>query len=127
MNGSHVLDEFDGLVREANALEGDPDALDQLSHEPVFDAALKLVLANPDMRQEFAGRFVLMLKNDYLELFEYCMHELRWPEVKSQLQAAVREAATPPRDLRFESFLEGVLRAFGDDWSGRRFYKRYGG
>lgn len=127
MNGSNVIDEFDRLVREANTLEGDPDALDQLSHEPVFEAALNLVLANPDMREEFAGKFAGMLKNDDLELFEYCMHELRWPEVKSQLQAAVRDAASPPRDTRSEFFLEGVLRAFGDTWSGRGFYKRYGG
>lgn len=127
MNGSRVLDEFDRLVREANALEGDPDALNQLSHEPVFDAALKLVLANPEMREEFVGRFSAMLMNDDLELFEYCMHELRWPEVKSQLQAAVRNAASPPRDVRSEFYLEGVLRAFGDNWSGRGFYKRYGG
>ena len=68
-----------------------------------------------------------MLKNDDLELFEYCMHELRWPEVKTQLQAAVRDAAGPPRDTRCEFFLNGVLRAFGDDWSGRGFYKRFGG
>lgn len=127
MTGSQVTDEFDRLVREANALEGNPDALDQLSHEPVFEAALELVLANPDMRAEFAEKFVSMLQNDDLELFEYCMHELRWPEVKTQLQAAVRDAAGPPRDTRSEFFLKGVLRAFGDDWSGREFYKRFGG
>lgn len=127
MTNSHILDEFDRLVREADALERDLDELDQLSHEPVFEAALNLVLSNPGMRDAFARKLSGMLHNRDLELFEYCMHELRWPEVKSDLQTAIREAASPPRDVRSEFFFARVLSAFGGDWSGHDFYKRFGG
>lgn len=60
MEARQVLEEFDRLVREADRLEEDifaplPD------REAVHQAALELVLQHPEMRSQFAAKFVEML------------------------------------------------------------------
>jgi hypothetical protein len=130
MDTSQALAGFDRLVQQADALEGDENELNQLAHEPVFEAALELVLAHLELREAFARKFVDMLdKNDW-ELFEYCMHELRWLEVQAHVEDRVRIAADPRqrRDLSDERRWRGVLSAFSDGWSGGDgYYKRFGG
>lgn len=123
MESARVLDEFDRLVQEADRLEDDyltplPD------REAVHEAALTLVLQHPEMRVEFATKFGEMIPKHDLELFEYCMHELRWPKVRAQLDAEVRNA-DDTRDWRARDYLARAKGAFTDQWSGRDFYKRF--
>lgn len=130
MDASEVLAEFDRLVQRADALEGDESESDQLAHEPVFEAALELVLAHLELREAFARKFVDMLDRNDWELFEYCMHELRWPEVRANVEDRLRIARDPRQrhDLSDERRWSGVLSAFSDGWSGGdRYYKRFGG
>lgn len=115
-----VLDEFDRLVREADRLEG--DYLTPLpEREATHSAALILILNHPEMRSAFVQKFGEMIRGHDSELLEYCMHELRWPEVKVQVEAAIREAD----DFRARDHFTSVLTAFTDRWSGRGFYERF--
>ncbi len=123
MKARSALDEFDRLVREADRLEEDifaplPD------REAVHKAALELVLQHPEMRSQFAAKFGEMLGTHELELFEYCMHELRWADVKVQLEAVVRDA-DEREDIRARDYFAGAMTAFTDKWSGRGFFERY--
>lgn len=123
MEATQVLSEFDRLVQEADRLE--EDYLTPLTdREAVHEAALTLVLQHPGMRAEFATKFGEMIRTHDLELFEYCMHELRWPEVRVQLDAEVRNADVA-RDWRARDYFAGAKGAFTDQWSGRDFYKRF--
>jgi hypothetical protein len=123
METAQVLNEFDRLVREADRLE--EDYLTPLAdREAVHEAALLLVTKHSELRSEFVEKFGEMLVNHDLELFEYCMHELRWPEVKALLDEAV-SSAVDRKDIRARDYLAGVKAAFTDEWSGREFYRRY--
>ena len=123
MESARVLDEFDRLVQEADRLE--ENYLTPLpEREAVHEAALTLVLQHPEMRVEFATKFGEMIRKHDLELFEYCLHELRWPEVLAQLDAEVRNA-DDTRDWRAHDYLARAKFAFTDQWSGRGFYKRF--
>jgi hypothetical protein len=120
MDTSQVLDEFDRLVREADLLED--DILSPLQdREAVHEAALMLVTNHPEMRNEFVEKFGEILRKHDLEVLEYCMHELRWPEVRAQLEAAARDAD----DFRLRDIFTNALSAFSDRWSGRGFYERF--
>lgn len=115
-----MLDEFDRLVREADRLE--EDYLTPLpEREAAHKAALVLITNYPEMRSAFVQKFVEMIRTHDLELLEYCMHELRWPEVKAQLEVAAREAD----DFRARDCFTSALTAFTDRWSGRGFYERF--
>lgn len=123
MEATQVLSEFDRLVQEADRLEDDyltplPD------REAVHEAALMLVTKHPELRLQLAERFGEMLNKHDLELFEYCMHELRWPEVRAQLDEVVRDAVDRV-DIRARDYFAGVKAAFTDEWSGRDFYRRF--
>ena len=123
MEPRQALDEFDRLVREADRLEEDiftplPD------REAVHKAALMLVLQHPEMRSQFAAKFGKMLGKHDLELLEYCMHELRWADVRAQLEAVVRDA-DEAEDIRARDYFARAMSAFTDRWSGRGFFERY--
>jgi hypothetical protein len=118
-----VIAEFDRLVGEADALIDDLER----DREPEFEAVLAHVLSHPAERAAFARKFMEMLRSSMdSDLFEFCMHELRWPEVQSQVEAAMQEAANKG-DHRLQFGLGSVLPAFRDDWLDGRGggYKRY--
>ena len=123
MEATQVLSEFDRLVQEADRLEDD-HLTPLLDREAVHEAALMLVTKHPYLRPELAVKFGEMLHKHDLELFEYCMHELRWPEVRAQLEEVVRDAVER-LDIRARDYFAGVKAAFTDEWSGRDFYRRF--
>jgi hypothetical protein len=55
-----------------------------------------------------------------VEIFEFSMHDLRWPEVG----AALEELKVHP-DPRVQRQAERVLRAFDDDWPTGEIYGAY--
>jgi hypothetical protein len=75
-------------------------------------------------RLSLAHRLLDTLKTD-LELFEFCMHELRWPEVETRL-ADMQEAAVIASDRNTVFRIARVREVFDDDWSGQSFFRRFG-
>jgi hypothetical protein len=107
------LAEFDRLVREAEGLLDDFER----DREPEFEAVLVHVLTHPSGRQIFATKFMELLSwpSTDGDLFEFCMHELRWPEVRSRVAEAMQDAITR-NDIRARDFLGHALSAFDDHW-----------
>jgi hypothetical protein len=116
-----VKQEFFRLVKEATIATESVE----VEAEPYFTPVLEFVLKHPSRRPEFAEGFVEIIRNPSLgtsELVEFCMHELRWPEVK----AGIEELLSQEHGRRERFFLETVLNSFDDDWFSRQLYRRYG-
>jgi hypothetical protein len=116
----HVLAFFE-LVRRAEWVDNEELEIDV---EPAFEAVLSHVLAYPEMKQSFLEGF-LELVGDPLkgapQVVEYCMHALRWPEVK---EAILTRLATE-KSGRIRHNLEGIVAAFDDNWPDAKFYARF--
>lgn len=52
------------------------------------------------------------------------MHELRWADVKAQLEALVHDA-NAAEDMRARDYFAGAMTAFTDKWPGRGMFERY--
>ena len=55
------------------------------------------------------------------EVLEFTMRELRWPEVKSALEAHVASES----DFRTRDLASNVLQVYEDDWPGGEIYRTY--
>lgn len=126
MDAPSPASKFNELVADAEALLEDLER----AREPEFDAVLEHVLAHPELRDFFATRFVEILQSPETggELFAFCMHALRWPEVDSRAQKMAIEAENAG-DRRRQFWLGSIRQCFHDSWSadGRSLYKRFGG
>lgn len=113
MSNPAVVAEFDRLVRQSEGLLDDFER----DKEPEFEAVLVHVLAHPSERQIFAIKFMELLSAPLTDgdLFEFCMHALRWPEVRSRVAEAMQEAIAR-NDIRARDFFGHALSAFDDHW-----------
>jgi hypothetical protein len=106
-----VIQVFYDLCKEADR------ALDQTNKYPEdeFDRVIDHVTRHPERRNELAAAFLKVLGEPYFvdpELVEYCMHVLRWPEVKNAAEARM----LVEKDLRARPGLGRVIHSFSDDW-----------
>ena len=109
-----VEKEFEELVIAAEALLDDLER----SREPEFEAVLRHVLAHPSHRRFFADRFpqIVVAGDTDGALFEFCMHELRWPEVEDAVRRMMK-AADRAGNRRLQFYLaSGPLGCFQDEW-----------
>lgn len=118
-----ILNKFFELAVESERV--DSEELDA-PVEPSFEAVLAHVLAHPQARSEFADAFVRIAREPALgspELIQFCMHALRWDEVReSFVRWLMREQSERVRHV-----LRKILESFGDDWRDAGMYVRYGG
>ena len=96
--------------------------------EPSFAELLDFIQANPECRTEALSWFLERLEGSdgsglWGELLEYCMHELRWPEVEAVALEILRETD----DWRLRSVLLHVVAAFEEDWPDADMYERWQG
>lgn len=124
MNRSSPATRFDELVFAAENLVHELERW----REPEFEAVLQHVLAYPEMRDVFADKFVELIMSPKTDgdLFEFCMHALRWPEVKARtLEIMIEAERAGNRRLQF--WLGSALQCFEDIWSSqnRTGYKRF--
>lgn len=92
--------------------------------EPMLENLLDFVIAHPDLRLMFADAFVRILYCWHMappQITEYCMHALRWEEVKRTLEGRNKVALTK----REEFFIARVLDCFDDDWDSAYQYRRF--
>lgn len=120
---SAVTQKFFELALEAERI--DSECLEQ-PIEPALEAVLSHVLAHPESRVELADAFIQIAHGQGMgppELIEYCMHALRWGEVKQHL---IDWLATEPSE-RVRHYLRNLLMSFDDDWYHADMYVRFGG
>ena len=115
-----VVGRFWELTQEADRVDSTELETDI---EPWLEAVLSHVLRHPEAKGQFVKSFMDLLREDRgpTELVEYCMHALRWPEVKAEVAAWLESE----KSERVRHALRGVLRAFDDDWHVASSYARF--
>jgi hypothetical protein len=116
-----VTQKFFELALEAERI--DSECLDE-SAEPAFEAVLSFVLAHPESRGEFADAFMQLARDPGLgppELIQYCMHVLRWSDVKQYLS----DWLALEKSERIRHVLRKLLMSFDDNWYGADMYDRF--
>lgn len=109
------LGRFRELQASAEAAISRPDSVGCADVEPAGLAILDLVAAYPELREEFIQLFVNVLSDGPWEMLAFCMHTLRWPEVRAIIQQKRdREIATI--SARTSPVFDHVLDAFNDAW-----------
>ncbi len=92
--------------------------------EPALEVVLRFVQNHLDQRFEFVNAFLDVLRDPEKgppELVEYCMHELKWPEVREAIQAWLDSE----RSERVRHILRKQLLAFDENWNDANFYDRF--
>jgi hypothetical protein len=117
-----AIDEFRRLVREAQ----DAD----LGEEPVEPHLVRLlttIKSQPECRSEYVAAFKDLVESRASipwELIPFCMHELRWAEVRTTIEDRHAEARTR-NDWRAIAVLSKYLDAFRDDWESIDLFTYY--
>jgi hypothetical protein len=118
---------FRMLVERALVATRDLD--DSREVEPYYRAVLDALLAFPLLRG-YAGRLfareIAAARTFSADLIAYCMHTLRWPEIREHVvRLNIPEDSEEWR--RKSHDYRDVLRAYEDDWRGRPLYTLYDG
>jgi hypothetical protein len=98
----------------STASEAEDTELDRYL-EPEYSSVLDHIIAHPEYRKQFGTEMLKMADfpgDISAQLVEYCMHELRWPEV----EAAARVKLAAAEDPRSRSVFEHILESFQDGW-----------
>ncbi len=96
--------------------------------EPALVQVLEFIKSHPDDWPRFKAYFIAdVMKHHQIpqEVFEFCMHALRWPEVHAAVKKRQQDASNPI-DPRFYYGLAGHRAAFNDDWDGAEMYLYFG-
>lgn len=116
-----VIKEFFRLTQKAEYIE--KYHMD-VSPEKYFDDVLAYVMANLDCKADFCTAFIDVVRNPDLgsvELVQYCMHVLRWQELKEYFTDWLNKEQSE----RARHVLRRILEAFDDDWFNARMYERF--
>ena len=93
--------------------------------EPDFVKVVEFVKGHEDLRSEFTREIRRMIEGEAPvpeELLTFCIHALRWPELKKIAENAYETR----QDLPAKMFLTDVLDAFSDNWKSTELYKYFG-
>lgn len=106
-------------ARLAYAEEPDPIAM-----EHHYEKILDFIVLHSSDQEDFINVFVEMVENpkeESISLIEYCMHELRWEDVRlaAQGQREVVERSLAKR------WMENIIKSFTDQWHGTAYYDRF--
>lgn len=115
-----AMEKFVELVAEIERI----DAKMEESPDPQLELLLNHVLAHPEARQQFAQAFVDIALHKIKgprDIVEFCMHELRWPEVKQALTDRLQAETSE----RMRHYLRGLLESFDDNWDHAHLYPRF--
>lgn len=124
------------------------DEIDVPPLEPALADLLDFVQQHPEAADGLKTEFLVQLELldcDVWWAIAYCMHTLRWPEVRDEVARQVaylvrfREAPDAERrrmrdaapaymtDLRRWNVVHAILESFETDWRDRDFFITYGG
>lgn len=92
--------------------------------ELFFVKLLTFLKEHPEARAEASQAFLRFMRCEPgapQELIEFCMHELKWPEI---LDYGKHQLASE-QDLRRRKFYEDIIEAYGREWRGHDLYAYY--
>lgn len=100
--------------------------IDNHALAPILDDLLDWINENSDAAAGFDAVFVELIDQAMdepgggvrldPEIFEYCMHTLRYPGVRARLEQMRDTADDTPRGYNTKHWAEGVLAAYSDSW-----------
>lgn len=118
-----VLEKFDLIVNEVSVVMLCPDAgVEDI--EAQLEILLKLIKCNLEHKKDFITRFCNLLYSNAsipLEIFWFCMHELRWYEVRECVVKYMENS----EDLRCIRAAELILESFSEDWDDAEMFEKY--
>lgn len=99
--------------------------------EPEMIRFLHEVKKHSEMRQRVVKMFTHSFSTDYYmstpwQFFSFCMHELRWPELRDFI-VSKRNEDLQRRGAAASTLWNDILAAFEDDWKDAHSYKAFGG
>jgi hypothetical protein len=103
------------------------DSYDGPELESVLVEVLRLIDSCPDARLELARCFIDLVRQPdrgSWEIVEFCMHNLRWPEVRRAVVEDL-EKAKADQDGRAVPILSQILAAFDPAWPNADLYGNY--
>jgi hypothetical protein len=119
-----LADLFDAAAAKSLAV------IDPLDAEPEMAKFLHAVKRFPEERafvvQLFRGSFgeSFYMRHEPSQLLMFCMHDLRWPEVREFITAR-RNAEIEKRESRVSGVWSDILESFEDDWEPAKHYAEY--
>jgi len=122
-----ATEHFWQLVSDATIAVCDPEHPSTPDFEPQLLKVLQFVKASPEARRELGQAFVEMvtdLERGAWEIIQFCMRELRWPEVRQALQREF-DTAKLKNDWRRIAVLRDILDVYEPDWRDADLYAYY--
>jgi hypothetical protein len=91
--------------------------------EPQMSRFLQYAKAHPERRAFIIELFTgsLASRECPWEFIQFCLHGLRWPEMRALFEQRKAEAA----DVDERAFWMRMLDAFDDDWEDAEFYQEF--
>jgi hypothetical protein len=101
-------------------------AVDQPEAEPEMSRFLHAVTAHPEQREFSAQLFTesLVPRRAPWEFVQFCMHALRWPEIRNFIRAK-RAEDVEARGARSSTVWDSLLEAFEDHWEWAEHYEEF--
>jgi hypothetical protein len=109
--------EFHRLCQQAEEI--DRGTLNAPDMEPTFIELLTLVHNHPNHREQFVQLFLDVAQWRIQAppfLIEFCMRELRYPEVLASLEQEFHIGYQAPGFARRFNFIHGVLDVYNETW-----------
>jgi hypothetical protein len=116
-----IQERFWGLCSEAEESYAAPDL------EPALVEVLRLAKSCPEARPELARCFIDLVRHPERgpwEVVQFCMHSLRWSEVRAAVEEDF-ERAKADQDWRAIPVLSHILAAFDPAWDDADLYRAY--
>jgi hypothetical protein len=95
--------------------------IEELDAEPEMAHFLRAAKAHPEERAFLVGLFIdsfadsYILKREPWQFMRFCMHDLRWPEIRQFVMARMEEDLMR-RGAARSSVWDSILEAFEDGW-----------
>jgi hypothetical protein len=125
-----AFDELVAKIAEAEAREREAIGVDEL--ESVFVAVLEFIKTHTELRPKAVEEFSKHLRDVNRAphgLLEFCMHELKWPEMRAEAEEILAECTeTVVRNKLYGApsqhlhYLENVLSSFGQSWESKDLF-----
>ncbi len=118
-----IAQEFWRLIDSAQQRWEKTYSADEL--EPSLLDILNFVKQHSKSRNALEKCFIDLVhaigKSVKVDVLEFCMYELRFPNVKRVVEETIRHS----QDIRKQTALESILQAYSDDWDGVELYDYY--
>ncbi len=91
--------------------------------EPHLLDILQFVKNHPNEKTKFVNCFITLVRGHCgpLEIVEFCMRELQWPEVRE----AALQRQLDSKDFRVLDAMENIIAVYSDKWDDADLYQYY--